>query len=249
MLSFDSYLNPGDNELCYPIDLNPVASEAYTYGAIGKISSGICLGTIGVTSLISSGLVRNVYERFFINRSEELAERQSKWNSYSLGLMGLAGLGFGTMLIVQGLSELYYGAPVEDDLCSLDATICSGNWNILRNLMPQVKGKVLRNFLDQHGYECVVELPRYLSPIQKEAFLPKVRSLIQAISEKGVGVCMDMPILISRDGKIIDGHHRYYACKILGTPITAFRVDLLASEALQILKDFAGVTQEEFGQF
>lgn len=49
------------------------------------------------------------------------------------------------------------------------------------------------------------------------------------------------PIIISKDGYIVDGHHRWIAFKLLKKPLKAIQIDLPKNEAIIEFKKIEGL--------
>ena len=103
--------------------------------------------------------------------------------------------------------------------------------------MPQINNvNDFLNFLDHLGVDAV-KGPQHvdeLNPTQTDFDQQKVDRII---SELGTGNDMS-PILISNDGFVADGHHRYYAAKQSETPINVVTVSLPINKLLKIMYDY-----------
>jgi len=121
---------------------------------------------------------------------------------------------------------------------------------IERKSMPQVKGKnvdeVLKIF-DESGiaYEQGQAKCSDLSATQEDFIPEKVESIKKQIQETD---WVTHPLFISKEGKILDGHHRWLAYKEIygddySIPVT--KVDLPLEQALQTFDDSASEVNEE----
>lgn len=112
---------------------------------------------------------------------------------------------------------------------------------IPRAEMPQVKSTdrgALVNFLNARGVDHEIEQdldPASLKPTQAE-FSPE--KVAQAESYTGG----NRAIIVSSDGRILDGHHQWLAAKRAGKPVKAIVLDASASKALPLLREFPSST-------
>lgn len=87
---------------------------------------------------------------------------------------------------------------------------------IPRKLLPQIPGDKIDEFIEfLKGYDVesqkkLVKVSK-LKPIQSHVNREKVEKIKEKINKKQLG----NPIIISKDGFIIDGHHRWIATKEL----------------------------------
>lgn len=111
------------------------------------------------------------------------------------------------------------------NLCLVHHNICSGHWNIPREMMPQFEGPLAQQYLDSNSYCGVVDIS-HLTMTQNELHPSKVWSLVNS------GSCNVNPIVIA-ENKVIDGHHRFAACKLTGkTHLNAYIIDKPAGQVL-----------------
>jgi hypothetical protein len=109
-----------------------------------------------------------------------------------------------------------------------------------RALMPQIKGNKMQSFLkhleSQNIKHDVQKLPvKELRATQSEFDLTKVDQMI--------GQRNDIKIVVSNDGYIMDGHHRWLADYNTDkeSKISAIVVDLPILELMRVAKEFSGV--------
>ena len=93
---------------------------------------------------------------------------------------------------------------------------------ISRNDMPQVRGKnipeILNMFDDNNiSYKEGMSKIGELKPIQADFIPSKLDSMIDNIK---LGTFKPKPIFISKDGFILDGHHRFLAFKKFSSMVT-----------------------------
>lgn len=110
---------------------------------------------------------------------------------------------------------------------------------IPRAEMPQIKTEhrgAMVNFLNARGVTHTEEDvdPGTLLPSQQEYSPSKVAKAADS----------DRAILISKDNRVLDGHHQWLARMQSGEPVRAIRLNGTAEELLPQLKEFPSSTQE-----
>ena len=113
------------------------------------------------------------------------------------------------------------------------------NWGIPRSQMPQIQTNdypAFLDYLDSHGVNFVKDtVPAHsLKPIQGE------------FSDKGVEKALakrklDKPCIVSSDGHIIDGHHRWLAALNTKQNVSVYKADIPAHDLLKLVNDFPKV--------
>lgn len=112
--------------------------------------------------------------------------------------------------------------------------------SIPRHLLPQIPKEKLPEFvryLYDHGIKISKKLVpiEHLLPIQKNVNKEKVRSMIK--DKKSLTI----PIIITSDGYIVDGHHRWVAAHVEGKKnLDAIICDCPLSKFLKLSHDFDG---------
>ncbi len=145
------------------------------------------------------------------------------------------------------LSHLKKVANTTVDVCKdtfFHDKLCKGNLGIPRNQMPQVEGDVLQNYLDyQTSQNITVQTgsvnPKELIATQNEMHAGKILTLAVGTLNKEFNAC-NQPILVAKN-QIVDGHHRFGACSILGKDQKAITIDKDILTILQELRNFPGV--------
>lgn len=104
-----------------------------------------------------------------------------------------------------------------------------------RSQMPQVKWNTLKLLLDKASIEHEKYLSKATSfkPTQYEFDQTKVDSIKanwQSNNKKAY-------IIVSSDGYILDGHHRYFAALQLRTAINIIQIDLTINKLLKFVQD------------
>jgi hypothetical protein len=107
-----------------------------------------------------------------------------------------------------------------------------------RKEMPQVEGKNVPKFLDFLRSEGVKYKEKSvdsksLRPTQSQFNKDKIQSMIDSIDTK-----KQHPIMVSKDGYVIDGHHRWLAHYNLGRKMPVIEIDLNINDALDKMHDF-----------
>lgn len=104
-----------------------------------------------------------------------------------------------------------------DNLC-VDSKICKGDLGIPRRLMPQFTSardiKSFTNFIEKYyGIKAVKGTRRagQLRPSQEEINRVKVEGVKEEIKARKLNP--NVPLIVSADGFVIDGHHRWAAYK------------------------------------
>jgi hypothetical protein len=114
----------------------------------------------------------------------------------------------------------------------------SGNLGFKRKEMPQIEGKNIPKFLDylkSNGVKFIetsVE-SKSLKPTQNQFNQDKIQGMIDTIDQK-----KQNPIMVSKDGYVLDGHHRWLAHYNLGRKMPIIRIDLKVDDALDKMHDF-----------
>lgn len=112
----------------------------------------------------------------------------------------------------------------------------SGTLGIPRAEMPQVKmvdRGAMVNFLKARGIEHeIVEVdPASLKPTQAEFSRAKVRKSMDAEGDTATA-------LVSADGYVVDGHHRWLAQRVKGEPLRALRFNAPALQVIEAIHAF-----------
>lgn len=114
----------------------------------------------------------------------------------------------------------------------------TGTLGIPRAEMPQIPGKdrgALVNFLEARGipYERTEVPADSLRPTQREFSRKKVQ---QARQDSGAA----KTVVISGDGYVLDGHHRWMAQLVDGQPVDVMRFDAPIRDLLDAVREFPG---------
>lgn len=135
------------------------------------------------------------------------------------------------------------------NLCDTD--FCKGNLGIARAQMPQISDDVMDRLV---GYLELLKINisynrqnvYALKPTQAEIHSDKAIGMYWKY-RKGLFPNIQSPIMVSLDGYIIDGHHRWAALKLTRNPqqtIQTITVHLPAKTLIRWIQTFPGVTFE-----
>jgi len=127
------------------------------------------------------------------------------------------------------------------DLCEGEASICAGHLDIPRSLMPQIYEDKLDSFrafasahdgIDSHATTANVT---QLKPVQHEISEQTTNKIVAAMNKPGY---KSWPLIVSNDGYIIDGHHRWSAW-LKRQPDVPIEVIVMDAPAIDVLKSAA----------
>lgn len=133
------------------------------------------------------------------------------------------------------------------------STICAGNLGIPRNEMPQLSEPVRTAFLkskEAQGFTITrTSIPaEKLIPVQNELSRRRVEKIAGLFGPGSTSPC-EREILVASEGEkhyVIDGHHRYAACRQVGGDQSVLNVHDNVTNVLSELKTFPGVRRSEF---
>lgn len=136
------------------------------------------------------------------------------------------------------------------DLCGIDPPVCVGNLGIPRSQMPQLMGPVVRAFLaDQRRKGRQIRKSHrpagMLRATQREINAAKVAKVLRLMAESPRPLS---PVIVSSDGYILDGHHRW-AARVIADPVGDIPVWEVDAPIRTLLKDalaFDGVERRSF---
>lgn len=112
--------------------------------------------------------------------------------------------------------------------------------NIARKDMPQIRSFNMEDYLSwllkTHNVTHKTEIVSgdKLKPIQAHIETDRVATLKPSQSH-------ERPMVVSRDGYILDGHHRWFQAKQNGEKIKIVRVSVPMKQLLKITKDYPKV--------
>ena len=84
--------------------------------------------------------------------------------------------------------------------------------------------------------------PKSLKPGQQDFNMDKVREF-----QKTTNPTLDLPIIISRDNYVVDGHHRWIAAVQNNVPILAHNVDMDFYDIIKLLNELQYPTNQSVG--
>lgn len=108
-------------------------------------------------------------------------------------------------------------------------------FSLPRNVMPQIKDMShFLNYLDQLTiyYNQSKQDVNQFKPTQREFDRTKVNRIKKELSKQ------TKPIIVSEDGYVLDGHHRYFAFKGSDSLINVIEVQLPINKLLKLAIDY-----------
>ncbi len=130
------------------------------------------------------------------------------------------------------------------DLCADDAPLCEGHKGIPRIYMPQINKEQIESFrkfaLERDGITSTQGsmLPGELKPSQREISSGGVNKLGSMINTNIKTIDDYGPIIVSSDGYVVDGHHRW-AAYLARRPNRPISVIIMAASIQQVLESAA----------
>jgi hypothetical protein len=110
----------------------------------------------------------------------------------------------------------------------------SSAFPICRANMPQITNiPKFQKFLKKNKvfYKKVYGMVDDLIPTQQEFDTVKVETIIAAKA-------FNKPIIVSEDGYVIDGHHRFFAALETNTPLHMIEIDSNVTESLRLCYEY-----------
>jgi hypothetical protein len=126
----------------------------------------------------------------------------------------------------------------------------SETMGISRSVMPQIKHKHMKDFLEylkDNGIKVkkVTLDPGKLKAIQGEFDKEKIAKNIEKLKVSGE---KQKPIFVSDDGYVIDGNHRWLAALNAGVSIDAFQANKKGKKVLDVTNRYSKVQRKELGE-
>ncbi len=145
------------------------------------------------------------------------------------------------------------GIKESSDICKISPSVCEGNLGIPRSEMPQLPGSVISKFLDHmasQGAKVTKDATMKVGELkatQKEINAEKVQGMA-ASYKAGKFPNIKDAIIVSSDGYILDGHHRWAALlhESPGETMNVHKVDAPIRKILDEANKFEGVSQQAF---
>ena len=123
-----------------------------------------------------------------------------------------------------------------------------GGLGVPRKNMPQIKSKFVPDFIDYLETKGIKSTKTkvkvgQIKPTQGEINLDKVKSLVKSANDSS----LKKPVIVSKDGFILDGHHRWLALlqKDKRTALDSVKVDATVGELLKLAKKYPKTTYKE----
>jgi hypothetical protein len=133
------------------------------------------------------------------------------------------------------------------DICKITPPICEGNLGIERKDMPQLPDDVIPGFLQtfqDQGISVTKGTMKVgqLKATQREINADKVKGMADAYRQ-GKYDPSKQPIIVSRDGYVLDGHHRWAAMlhDNPGNTMRVYKVDTDIKTLLKAAQNHKGV--------
>ena len=167
---------------------------------------------------------------------------------YKLKIIGGEGTGAAERLID--------GIEKAGDICKARPPVCAGNLGLSRAEMPQLKEDdspgITKRFLQSLADDGISVKGEWahvgeLKATQKEIRATKVAGMARSVVA-GTFKKITSPIIVSRDGYILDGHHRWATLLSLSPDnrMQVHRVDVDIKDLLKRAHGFEGVTTAGF---
>jgi len=119
--------------------------------------------------------------------------------------------------------------------------IAQSGFGLPRSQMPQVKDlNHFVNYLEQLGIsyiESTGDLSAF-KPTQAEFNKWKVNNIKMDWRKKPESVSTTKSVLVSEDGFVLDGHHRYFAAIQANEDINYIKVDLPINKLFKLVQDY-----------
>ena len=148
--------------------------------------------------------------------------------------------------------KLEAGIKQSADICKITPPICHGNLGIERKDMPQLPDDVIPSFLKKFQDRGVsvkkgTMAVGQLKATQKEINAEKVMGMVNAYRE-GSYDPSKKPIIVSKDGYVLDGHHRWASMlhDDPGNKMRVYQVDTDIKTLLKEANNHEGVSQADF---
>ena len=140
------------------------------------------------------------------------------------------------------MNEVKYWRSYMNKLHEEQCKIPYKNLGYDKDQMPQIKEEMIQSFLidlreqNIEVFETKIKVSD-LQPSQGSLQWEKVQSLMKTGFDK---LKNGTPIFVSKDNIICDGHHRYYALKMIdkNSDMGVFQVQLEADELIKRMKQF-----------
>jgi hypothetical protein len=231
--------------------VNSVVNTVFQDSAVAKICSGTTSMVFGAFTLAKSHLFSRPFAFFMGKKVEPIKKGR---------LLGCAALiACGAVLVYVGVEELrarFFAANRRFDACQVLDNFCAGNSNIRRSKMPQLDENTTARFistLEEEGLvERIVMSVTEIKPTQNEIFWKKATQIAADST-----ICQQsFTFIVSEDGHILDGHHRWAGGRIRleqgleqECSFQVARVKLPTLELVERANRFPGVAHLEMGQF
>lgn len=254
-----SIYSPGGHFYDHMGMVAPLTQSVLEDPALLKIGFGSGMVFLGSVGLAKSGVGQDFRDYFSGTQAEKTEPEAmlSKAGRYGLSAISAIGIGVGMMAIGAGAMECT-GASVQKvveaplNLCESRPGFCDGHMNIPRKEMPQIDGKVKTAYLnwwESQGtrISCKQMNASHLKSTQSELNHEKVMDMLFSFRNRKWDPCA-ATILVSSDGHVLDGHHRWATCLLAYHSLSVTEIDAPIQKLLDRASVFNGVEHHGLGE-
>lgn len=243
-----NYIKTFSNDFVFPAIRSAIDAVVPQDPSLYKICLGTCSVICGSYALVKSNIINRSFAYF------QRQKRQAEAQPVSMKMAGIGGLAIlgGVALIASGVDDLFH----RFDLCYAQPGFCSGHINMPRKIMPQLDSATTRNFINDLDQQGLVERVQMsvdtIFPTQNELYTPKV---LQIYENSAQNPCVQEDLyIVSQDGHILDGHHRWAAGRLLAKRdgecnFNVARIKMPIQELYTYSMTYPGVTCNNFSEF
>lgn len=133
------------------------------------------------------------------------------------------------------------------DMCiGPDSSLCDKNISIPRTAIPQLDQEVTAKFINSYQRKNIA-VERETVPAAtlyatyNQLLRSKVVGMVKIYNESTFNPCQEAIIVAKHgDNHVLDGHHRWAACRLVGGEITVTRIDQPIEKLLRKANNFWG---------
>lgn len=218
--------------------------------SVKKIVTGGTLATVGAIGLARSNVVDGLKSMIYGTKNNADVK-------YGLAATSAAAVVVGTHQAMAGVAEImqrFSPANPEpcviknpNNMCETTPAMCEGNLGIPRGEMPQIeKGKVMQYFdyfkNKGHSVDYKTVPATTLTSTQNQLDTLDVLRAVEAAKLGKFDPCNSEIIIAGLDNHVVDGHHRWAACYLLGGDIKVASINLPIQDILNGSRHAEGVT-------
>lgn len=185
-----------------------------------------------------------IKEKVKVVQKEKNVERIFSKNRHLISIFFLA-LCIG-QVAAQEVTKAQVAPSQTDDLCkSPDPSFCEGNLGIPRDQMPQLKPNIAPKFIDYWKSKNVTvthqNVPAtHLHSTQSEISAKKVQNFVNEYKLRTFNPC-EASILVAQSDHVLDGHHRWAACKLLEVNMNIVKIEASIVDLITATRGFEGI--------